>query len=233
MFSSSTRDPQDVDHAPSSPAAARPQHAGRPTSTAVAPRASALKISVPRRNPPSTSTGTRPSTASTISGSTVIGAWTESSCRPPWFETTIPSTPTSTPIRASSAVMIPLTRSGTGAASRIHEVVPCEAGRERELVLREADRHVEVVARIAVAQAAYGEVDGQAHGREPGGVHPVQHVDGLAAFGEHVQLPPLRSVRRTGHVLEVVDGRARDHHDGLGPGGGPSGGELPVRVRAL
>jgi hypothetical protein len=50
----------------------------------------------------------------------VIGAWTESSCRPPWFETTIASTPASTASRASSAVMRPLTSNGTGAASRIH-----------------------------------------------------------------------------------------------------------------
>ena len=35
--------------------------------TALAPSASALKMSVPRRNPPSTSTGTRPRTPATTS----------------------------------------------------------------------------------------------------------------------------------------------------------------------
>ena len=191
-------------------------------------------MSVPRRNPPSTSTGTRPSTASTISGSTVIGAWTESSCRPPWLETTIPSTPTSTAIRASSAVMIPFTSSGTGAASRIHE--RSSHVRSGANVSSSCGRPIGMSKSLRVSRwrrPLDGEVHGQAHGREPGGVHPVQHVDGLAAIGEHVQLPPLRSVRGTGDVLEVVDRRARDHHDGLGPGGGARGGELPIRVRAL
>ena len=46
--------------APASPPAARPQSAGRPTSTASAPSASAIATSTPRRMPPSTSTGGAP-----------------------------------------------------------------------------------------------------------------------------------------------------------------------------
>ena len=52
--------------APSSPPAARPQSGIRPASTALAPRASAVATSVPRRMPPSKSTSSRSPTASTI-----------------------------------------------------------------------------------------------------------------------------------------------------------------------
>ena len=75
------------------PPTARPQIAGRPTSTASAPSASAFTTSVPRRIPPSISTGTRPATAPTTSGSAVRPAGDPSSWRPPWFDTTMPSTP--------------------------------------------------------------------------------------------------------------------------------------------
>src|ERR1700735_250179 len=46
---------------PSGPATPRPHRYGRPICTAVAPRPSALITSVPRRIPPSTRIGTRPS----------------------------------------------------------------------------------------------------------------------------------------------------------------------------
>jgi hypothetical protein len=48
-----------------------------------APSASAFSVSVPRRTPPSISTGTRPATASTTSGSASRLAATPSSWRPP------------------------------------------------------------------------------------------------------------------------------------------------------
>src|SRR5579885_3641027 len=54
---------------PSGPKAPSPHSGGLPTSTARAPRARALKTSLPRRKPPSMSTGMRPPTACTISGS--------------------------------------------------------------------------------------------------------------------------------------------------------------------
>src|SRR5262249_5485536 len=57
---------------PSSPAKASPQNTGLPIATAVAPSASALTISVPRRIPPSISRGTLPATASRIAGSSSI-----------------------------------------------------------------------------------------------------------------------------------------------------------------
>src|SRR5690606_16151163 len=43
---------------PAAPAVVRPHNTGRPTSTASAPSAIALSTSVPRRTPPSISTGT-------------------------------------------------------------------------------------------------------------------------------------------------------------------------------
>ena len=61
----------------------------------------------------------RPATAATISSSTSIAAGDRSSWRPPWFETTIASTPCSTARRASSPVRIPLRTSGSGDHDRI------------------------------------------------------------------------------------------------------------------
>lgn len=51
---------------------AKPQMMGLPTKTALAPRARALRTSVPFLTPPSRKTSTFPSTASTISGRTSI-----------------------------------------------------------------------------------------------------------------------------------------------------------------
>ena len=59
---------------PALPATVSPAMASRPTSTAEAPSASALRTSVPRRTPPSISTGTAPSLAFTMAGSKVIVA---------------------------------------------------------------------------------------------------------------------------------------------------------------
>ena len=78
-------------------------------STARAPSASILTTSRPVRTPPSTSTSASPPTASTTSGSARTVEGTESSWRPPWLETTIPSTPASTARRASSASSTPFT----------------------------------------------------------------------------------------------------------------------------
>ena len=89
--------------------------------TATAPSASAFSTSLPRRTPPSTSTGTAPPTASTTSGSTSSVADDPSSCRPPWFDTTTPSTPCDTATSASSAVITPFASTGNPPpASRIH-----------------------------------------------------------------------------------------------------------------
>ena len=77
-----------------------------------APSASATRASVPRRTPPSNSTGSAPPTASTTSGSASRLATAPSSCRPPWLDTTIPSTPCSTARVASSAVRMPLSTIG-------------------------------------------------------------------------------------------------------------------------
>ena len=52
----------------------KPHMTGRASSTPCAPNASAFAMSLPRRKPPSTSTAAFPATASTIAGSTSIGA---------------------------------------------------------------------------------------------------------------------------------------------------------------
>ena len=69
--------------APACPPAAVAYSVGRPMSTDFAPSASALTTSLPRRKPLSTSTVVRFPTASTISGSTSIGAIELSKLRPP------------------------------------------------------------------------------------------------------------------------------------------------------
>ena len=105
---------------PSGPAAPRPQQMGRPRSTALAPRASALAMSPPRRAPLSSSTGTRPAAASTTSGSTSMAARLKSRMRPPWFDTTRQSAPASMAMRASSGFMIPFTTTGTDTSVLSH-----------------------------------------------------------------------------------------------------------------
>ena len=68
--------------------------------------------------PPSRITSARPSTASTISGSTSIGEGAWSSWRPPWFDTMMASMPCSTAERASAADMMPLSAIGPGQMER-------------------------------------------------------------------------------------------------------------------
>ena len=72
---------------PASPPAPRPYRCGRPAEQARAPSASALRMCVPRRTPPSRITSSRSPAASTISFSTSNGAGEKSSCRPPWLLT--------------------------------------------------------------------------------------------------------------------------------------------------
>ena len=75
------------------PRAASPYSGARPSSTALAPSARALAMSLPRRTPPSTSTSSRPPTAASTAGSIASPLGAASSWRPPWLESTMPSTP--------------------------------------------------------------------------------------------------------------------------------------------
>lgn len=88
--------------------------------TALAPRARALTTSVPRRMPPSTRTGMRPSMRSTTRGRAWMVAGTVSRFRAPWFETMMPAAPASSPRAASSAFRTPFKRTGTFAKDRSH-----------------------------------------------------------------------------------------------------------------
>ncbi len=106
---------------PSSPRACgarRPRRAPRPPRprrARSAPRARPARPSSPRRarcgrrRRPAPRPGRRPRRATSGSARAVDG--TESSCRPPWFETTMPSTPASAARRASSGSSTPLTTS--------------------------------------------------------------------------------------------------------------------------
>ena len=61
-----------------------------------------------KRTLPSSHTSQAPPTSATISGSTSMLAGAPSSCRPPWFETMMESTPRPAAMAASSASMMPL-----------------------------------------------------------------------------------------------------------------------------
>ena len=76
-----------------------------------APRASALSTSWPERTPPSNSTSMRSPTAPAIAGSDAIEERAPSSWRPPWFETTMPSTPAAAASLASSTSRMPFSTS--------------------------------------------------------------------------------------------------------------------------
>lgn len=80
---------------------ARPHMAILPTKTKSAPSATALKISEPRRKPPSMAMRVLPLAIGAISRRISIVAGVVSSCRPPWLEMMIPSTPCSMAICAS------------------------------------------------------------------------------------------------------------------------------------
>jgi hypothetical protein len=100
------------DHSPAArQTAASPQMAanrkGRPTKAKCTPSARALRTSLPRRIPPSNITVIG-AAARAISGSTRGGAMAPSSCRPPWFDTIMPSAPASRALWASSAARMPL-----------------------------------------------------------------------------------------------------------------------------
>mmetsp|Transcript_6399 Transcript_6399/g.15071 ORF Transcript_6399/g.15071 Transcript_6399/m.15071 type:complete len:200 (+) Transcript_6399:151-750(+) len=97
---------------PCSPPTARAYTAGRANMTALAPSPTALKMSVPRRIPPSMKMGICPRTSSAIAGSTSIVAGTESSCRPPWLDTTMAAAPALMASLASSGCMTPLAMMG-------------------------------------------------------------------------------------------------------------------------
>ena len=70
--------------------------------------------------PPSISTSICPFAATTTSGSARSVDDTESSCRPPWFDTTTAAAPLSIARRASSPIRIPFTMIGPDQCSRIH-----------------------------------------------------------------------------------------------------------------
>ena len=105
---------------PSSPAAARPHRNARPISTALAPSASALTTSLPRRTPPSSTTSIWSPTASTTAGSIRMEAGTPSTLFPPWLDTEIAVAPRSTARLASSGRRMPLIMKGPCQTLRSH-----------------------------------------------------------------------------------------------------------------
>jgi hypothetical protein len=100
--------------APGSPPAITPKSVARPVSTACAPSARALRMSTPRRTPPSASTVILFSSTREIAGKASSVAAAPSSCRPPWFDTTTPSQPAAAARSASSGRSTPLSSSFPG-----------------------------------------------------------------------------------------------------------------------
>ena len=84
----------------------------RPTHTALAPRARALKTSMPFSKEPSTKTGIFPRRVFTISGRT-SSAGTAEAMIPWWWETRTPPAPASKHFWASWALSTPLMRKGS------------------------------------------------------------------------------------------------------------------------
>ena len=79
-------------------------------------------MSVPRRIPPSSSTGTRPATLAATSGRASIVAGTVSRLRPPWLETMSPATPSSTARPASATFITPFSSTGRRVSERSHAI---------------------------------------------------------------------------------------------------------------
>src|SRR5262249_10679984 len=103
---------------PSAPSAPSPHRNALPAKVALAPSARARTTSVPLRTPLSRITLACPLTSETTAGSTSIDAGSASNCRPPWFETQIPSMPSDTALAASAGCMTPLSTSGRFQRSR-------------------------------------------------------------------------------------------------------------------
>src|SRR5206468_2219723 len=82
------------------------------------PSASALNTRARRRVPLSKRTAISPATASATAGRASREAIAPSTWRPPWLETTSPSTPRSRASSASSGCRMPLTRTGNDVHSR-------------------------------------------------------------------------------------------------------------------
>ncbi len=85
--------------------------------TCCAPRASALIISTPSLNPPSTMIVSLPEATLTISSRTSMDPGISSSTLPPWFDTMIPSIPACMAISASRGFMIPFSIKGSFVAA--------------------------------------------------------------------------------------------------------------------
>ena len=100
--------------------------------TASAPRASATNTSAPERMPLSKSTGTSdpaPRTASTTPGSASSAATERSTCRPPWFDTRMPSTPSVDRAACVVGVQHALEHHGqAGQLAQAGQVGPAERG---------------------------------------------------------------------------------------------------------
>ena len=103
---------------PAWPPTARAHSDARPIMTALAPRATALTTSLPRRTPPSMTTSMRSPTASAITGSARMVAGVVSRLLPPWLDTLMVLYPASTARSASETRMMPLSMNGPSHCSR-------------------------------------------------------------------------------------------------------------------
>jgi hypothetical protein len=96
---------------PASPPAIRPYRYARPSTPASAPRAIAVSTSAPCLIPESTTKATEGPTASRTGAIRSTVATARSSCRPPWLDSQMPSTPSSAARSASAGPSGPLSSS--------------------------------------------------------------------------------------------------------------------------
>ena len=156
-------------------------------------------------------------------------AGTRSSCRAPWLLTTIASTPCSTASRASSAVRMPFTTSGSDDHERIaarsaHTRLRCtgrswrrDGAPERGAAVAGRDvreiaegRQDEARPPVAVAVAEHRQVHRDDQGAETGRLGALDERAGDRRVGLRVQLEPARATGCPGrHGLDRVGGRRR------------------------
>src|SRR3990170_154225 len=187
--------------------------------TALAPRASALRMSVPRRMPPSRRTSHRPCTASTTSGSASIVAGAPSSWRPPWFETMMPAMPWSRAMRASSAVMMPLSRTGSEVTER-----------SQSMSLQLSEGSMRWPAGSARAEPVDC-VDGDADGAVASGLGALDEVPADLAVRVDVELEPLGAVCCPRYFLYCRARHSAECHDRPRGGGRTRARDLGACVR--
>lgn len=211
----------------------------------------ALSTSVPRRMPPSTSSGSCPARASATRGSTAALAGAVSSVRPPWLETMTPaSSRLAGVVRLHHALeqhrqlqpgdVVPGRCMGQQAVEQ--GVLAGPQGRWRrggpagQVDGLDAGRQAKAGAALPVARAVDRGVDGEHQGLVAGLLGALDQLARDAPVGLQVELEPQRAApgvaaHGLGHVLEPGAGLGAEHQTRAQCGGRVGGGQFAVGMR--